>query len=102
MTTSKDEFVNRLEIRLEEMNSDLEQFESRVRTLESSVRPEYIQHLTELDERRETFRREIQVVRQANELSWKRHRQAAEGALTALVAGMVDAKERLESELLEV
>jgi len=99
--TSKGEFINRLEVRLDEMSSDLEQFESRVRMLESDIRPEYIQHLTELDERRDALRREIQTVRESSALSWKQHRQAAEKALTALVAGMVDAKERLESVLLD-
>jgi hypothetical protein len=101
MAVSRSRFVARLEVRLDEMNADLEQLETRVRTLATEARPAYVQHLAELDDRRDLLRQRIEAVRVAGDASWKRHRQAAEKALTALVAGMADAKERLESELLD-
>lgn len=59
-----------------------------------------MENLVELDERRDSVRRKVAAVKRSGEVSWKRHRRAAERAMTALVAGMADAKERLESHLL--
>ena len=101
MTATKAAFLERLEVRLEEMNSDLRQFEARVRNLDAPDRPPYIEHLVELVERRDRLQKEIAAVRSAGSASWMQHRKNAESALSALVAGMADAKERLESQLLD-
>lgn len=99
MTEARDAYLQKLKARLDEMSADLQKLESRLQRLHADARIRYAENVDRLEKRRDLLEKKMEDVKLAGKESWTSLKEETDEALTALVAGMADAKERLESIL---
>jgi TolA-binding protein len=97
--TGKEAYLHKLQVRLDEMNVELERLASRTRQLQIDARMRHAEQVEALEERRDALEKKIESLTAAGDDTWAPLKERADEALSALVAGMADAKERLESWL---
>ncbi|MDX1501282.1 MAG: coiled coil domain-containing protein [Thermoanaerobaculia bacterium] len=89
-------YLEKLKARLDEMNAELDKLEARSRRLKADARIRYEKKMTDLRDRRDELSEQITKIKEAGADSWEALKTGAESALSELVAGLSEAKERLE------
>ena len=94
--STRDAYVEKLKARLDEMNAEIDKLQARSRALEADAEIQTRRKIDQLRERREELSDRISRIREAGAESWEALKEGAERALSELVSGVSEAKERLE------
>jgi len=99
--SNKDAYLEKLDAHRQELAADLAKLEARLRNAEAEAKLDFAKIIEELEDRRNQLGEKIEGLKDASEESWESFKESAEEAMSTLVAGMTDAKERVETQLQE-
>lgn len=84
MNTSRNEFIDSMKKRLDELDRQIEDFKTDGEKLEAQARQEYENRLHELREKRREAKRKLDDLRSASDEKWQQFKDEAEHAWNAL------------------
>jgi len=92
----RDEFVQKLKLKLDEWNADIEQLEGRAQRAGGRIREESGQLVARLRERRDHIEEDLRELRQSAGEAWHDLREGLEEAGEDLRAAIADARKHMK------
>jgi uncharacterized coiled-coil DUF342 family protein len=94
--SSRDEYVRRMQAKLEEWNAEIDTLTARADKATSDLRNEYSEQISALKARQATARQKIEELQQSGESAWEDLKSGIELAWTAMGEAIDSARSRFK------
>jgi len=91
---SRDEYVRKMQAKLEEWNTDLDELVAKTNEVSADVRSEYKEQIASLKAKQAAARQKIEEVQKSGENAWEDLKSGIELAWTAIGEAVNSAKSR--------
>ena len=91
---SRDEYVRKMQVKLEEWNTDLDELMAKANEVSADVRSEYNEQIAALKTKQAAARQKIEEVQKSGENAWEDLKSGIELAWTAIGEAVDSAKSR--------
>lgn len=92
--STRDEYVRKMHAWLDELNGEIDEFESRIESAEYELRDDYRRQVSQLRARQHDARQRLAALREAGEDAWQDLRAGADMAGDAIREALASARSR--------
>lgn len=96
MSTTRDAYIERLKVQLDEWNAELGRMEEQAEAVQAGLKEEYLRQMDELRKERDTYEGKLKEIMAAGEDAWEDLRKAMEQSWEDLRRGMIQAHSRFK------
>lgn len=94
--SEKDAYVQKLHVKIDEWNAEIDKLKARADEAEAESRIEYQKQLENLQEKRRAAEKKLAEVRQAGEDAWQDLKSGVQGALDSMEEAIKSARTRFK------
>ena len=94
--SSRDEYVRKMQAKLEELNADIDKLAARANAVSADLRSEYNEEMAALKAKQAAARQKIEEVKKSGESAWQDLKAGVDMAWTAIGESIDSAKSRFK------
>lgn len=96
MSSSRDEYVRKMQAKLEEWNADIDKLAAKAGEVSAELKSEYAEQIAALKEKQAVAREKIEEAQKSGESAWKDLKTGIDLAWTAIGESIDSAKSRFK------
>lgn len=96
--SKRDEYLEKLKLKLESWNIELDKLENKIKELDIDKKFKYQDRIQDLRKRREEVKQKIKEIQEASGDAWKDFRKGAEKAWQAFREGIENARDQFHKK----